>query len=94
MSQGVHVEHCCAKHGCKYGDWHCPVVEGAVLQAYKCEDCLYEEATPCPSCADLREKLTHLLGRIANGEGCNCASGGCVDREWITKEIERCAKDR
>lgn len=64
-----------------------------------CDDCFAEQIEehdhpPCPSCADLREKLTHLLERIANGEGCNCASDCCVDREWITKEIERCAKDR
>lgn len=36
---GVHEEHCCAKHGCKYGDKNCPVVIGLTKQHYPCEDC-------------------------------------------------------
>jgi hypothetical protein len=27
---GVHDTHCCAIHGCKYGDDDCPVVSGEV----------------------------------------------------------------
>ncbi len=36
---GVHVEHCCAKHGCKYGEKRCPVVIGEVKAAGPCEEC-------------------------------------------------------
>ena len=25
---GIHEEHCCILHGCKYGDDDCPVVSG------------------------------------------------------------------
>ncbi|WP_081235193.1 MULTISPECIES: hypothetical protein [Pseudomonas] len=39
---GVHESHCCARHGCKYGDDDCPVVQGRVEQLYPCEDCDYE----------------------------------------------------
>lgn len=39
---GVHVNHCCVKHGCKYGDSDCPVVLGKVKQIGPCWDC-YEE---------------------------------------------------
>lgn len=36
----VHVEHCCAKHGCKYGeDDLCPVVYGRVRQVRLCDVC-------------------------------------------------------
>lgn len=38
-SQAVHASHCCARHGCKYGDDGCPVVRGAVRQEYPCELC-------------------------------------------------------
>lgn len=35
----VHTEHCCAEHGCKYGDPDCPVVNDIKLQSYPCERC-------------------------------------------------------
>lgn len=35
----VHAGHCCAEHGCKYGDNTCPVVLKDTLQEYPCEDC-------------------------------------------------------
>jgi len=35
----VHQSHCCAKHGCKYGDEDCPIVNGDVKQFYYCETC-------------------------------------------------------
>lgn len=35
----VHVEHCCAIHGCKYRDPRCPVTNGQMLQKYLCEEC-------------------------------------------------------
>lgn len=38
----VHTEHCCAIHGCKYGDESCPVVTGQKTQSFECEDCVYD----------------------------------------------------
>jgi len=36
----VHTEHCCALHGCKYGDGdNCPVESGKKIQSHLCEDC-------------------------------------------------------
>lgn len=35
----VHTEHCCAEHGCKYGDEHCPVETGKKVQSFPCESC-------------------------------------------------------
>jgi hypothetical protein len=40
MNSAVHIGHCCAFHGCKYGDEDCPVVSGEELQAYPCEYCI------------------------------------------------------
>lgn len=40
---GVHKTHCCVKHGCKYGDPGCPVVNGLIEQDYPCEECMEEE---------------------------------------------------
>jgi hypothetical protein len=37
----VHTEHCCARHGCKYGDDKtCPVVLKKKTQSYPCENCV------------------------------------------------------
>ena len=39
---GVHVTHCCLKHGCKYGSMTkdpCPVSSGELKQEYRCEYC-------------------------------------------------------
>lgn len=33
----VHGSHCCATHGCKYGNADCPVVTGLTVQLYPCE---------------------------------------------------------
>ena len=36
---GVHVTHCCGKHGCKYGDSDCSVKSGEYAQKYACPSC-------------------------------------------------------
>lgn len=36
---GTHGTHCCAEHGCKYGNIDCPVVSCVMTQNYKCEEC-------------------------------------------------------
>lgn len=38
----VHISHCCVKHGCKYSEPDCPVVNGEVQQTHVCEDCSNE----------------------------------------------------
>lgn len=49
----THETHCCAKHGCKYGDQSgCPVEVGAVLQQYSCE--------MCHSTSYLESQIEHL----------------------------------
>jgi hypothetical protein len=40
---GVHENHCCVFHGCKYGDDDCPVVTNKTTQKYSCEDCVDNE---------------------------------------------------
>lgn len=52
---GVHVNHCCAKHGCKYGDTNCPVVLYQVKQKFPCEECEHDDNMPiflhdCDNC--------------------------------------------
>ena len=40
----VHTEHCCAKHGCKYGDEEeCSVYSLGYKQSYPCESCDFED---------------------------------------------------
>jgi len=38
-----HIEHCCLRHGCKYGKSDCPVASGADQQEIPCESCMEEE---------------------------------------------------
>jgi hypothetical protein len=35
----VHQSHCCALHGCKYGDKDCPVIIRLVIQTSTCDSC-------------------------------------------------------
>lgn len=39
INKKVHQAHCCAIHGCKYGEEDCPVVTKEVDQFYICESC-------------------------------------------------------
>ncbi len=43
-SKDVHTEHCCRKHGCKYGDEACTVEYGAKAQSFPCEYCDADES--------------------------------------------------
>lgn len=36
---GVHENHCCPIHGCKYGDADCPVVLKLIPSNHRCESC-------------------------------------------------------
>ena len=46
---GVHIYHCCKKHGCKYGDDdNCPVSLGLTKQDHPCEVCKDEESEDLP----------------------------------------------
>lgn len=65
---GVHVGHCCSKHGCKYGDDDCAVVVGTHEQAYACESCepvwfLKEEIERLQKEIEHSTKLEERLGR-------------------------------
>lgn len=41
-NRDVHTEHCCVRHGCKYGKPDCPVETKKKRQSYHCESCDYE----------------------------------------------------
>jgi hypothetical protein len=52
---GVHVQHCCLLHGCKYHQTEeCPVETGELKQAYRCEYCDMDwESNDKPECSAL-----------------------------------------
>lgn len=65
MNIGVHITHCCIKHGCKYNDPGCPIVLGLVKQEYQCEDCYnIENGNWYFSYEDMRKAFNHE--RIVN----------------------------
>jgi len=45
----VHTEHCCYRHGCKYGKDDCSVETGEKEQSHPCEQCCEEAADPIRS---------------------------------------------
>jgi len=45
----VHTEHCCYRHGCKYGKDDCSVETGDKQQSHPCEQCCEEAADPVRS---------------------------------------------
>lgn len=38
-TKDTHTEHCCQRHGCKYGDAACTVTSGKRLQSLPCAEC-------------------------------------------------------
>jgi hypothetical protein len=76
----VHTEHCCARHGCKYGDLDCTVTLLRAPQSYPCESCdttptapptTPAPETPAPSdeprCATCGEERHASIHRVTNG---------------------------
>lgn len=35
----IHATHCCVRHGCKYNEDDCPVVNDKIKQTYNCPKC-------------------------------------------------------
>lgn len=57
MTAAVHQTHCCAIHGCKYGDDDCPVESFDLTQSYPCEECDTDPPRPpdpIPTCQCIR----------------------------------------
>lgn len=53
----IHAGHCCAQHGCKYGELNtCPVLNNRVEQKYPCDSCVSVE--------ELEDQLAHLLKEL------------------------------
>lgn len=76
---GVHVAHCCSKHGCKYGERQtCPVVTGRLTQAHPCETCdedaadLAADIAAMPRCTCDPGSFTHAV---------NCRRRAVVGRD-------------
>lgn len=63
---GVHEGHCCVEHGCKYGDYDCPVELGLTFQDKPCEACLnlYYEGYSEDVLRDRLESLARVRGGI------------------------------
>ena len=67
---GVHKNHCCKRHGCKYGQDDCPVASGEVEQLYPCESCGWEDGNRrfvlLKAAYDLLMKCTESEGYVLN----------------------------
>lgn len=58
---GVHIGHCCKKHGCKYGNTDCPVNLGIVKQQYPCEYDEFGDNCFKPKFSDLEIKSGYIF---------------------------------
>lgn len=84
----VHTEHCCAKHGCKYGDDDCTVTTGLAPQSFDCESCDWEKeqgVTERPRLSVWYGSMPESNGKsnwtaIIYREGECISEGICIDR--------------
>jgi hypothetical protein len=76
---GVHTSHCCAQHGCKYGDQDCPVQTKAHEQEYPCEHCGSVEGIK----AKLAAKQAELMKELAWAEELEARG---ISTEWADGE--------
>jgi hypothetical protein len=92
---GVHESHCCPKHGCKYGDEDCPVVNRKT-DKYNlgCESCQEEYEHPTRDALLLAWIRSHTEYALM-GSRCEYESGfydteviRVSDIETISYEIE------
>lgn len=80
MTKDVHTEHCCLKHGCKYGDPKCTVITKQKSQSHPCEDCDYAKETLNSLLMELTNEermfifkdFCYFCGRHKDGEPCYC----------------------
>lgn len=81
----VHTEHCCTRHGCKYGDVHCTVAGGLKKnrkqQSFMCEVCDDELRDGGLELAYLLNKMYdegHSAGWVAGEHNyvCGCKTPG------------------
>lgn len=91
MTKNVHTEHCCAKHGCKYGapEHVCTVTNGNHPQSYPCERCAHEReevAIWLPLATD-EELLAELAHRRVGGLYTEASSKGRVVRTYRFQTI-------
>lgn len=83
----VHTEHCCAEHGCKYGNGEsCPVVNHQKQQSYPCEECDFRAERVAELLCDVPQSRT-LLTLWDKAVG----TSDYVKQEWrdLSDELER-----
>lgn len=90
---GVHQEHCCASHGCKYGEDDCPVYTGELRQSYPCEQCDEELIDKF-----FEREFPSALFRVRVKDGCPClftepCQKGCTCvQPFSSSGCRRCCK--
>lgn len=79
----THTEHCCRKHGCKYGDEDCSVEMKIVEQSFPCEYCSEEsEYYSDLDAYDAYVKLTKLLLFFREHPSLEDAMYNILDELW------------
>jgi len=89
-TKNVHTEHCCFKHGCKYGDENCPVFNGIQEQSYKCEMCDYD-------LEEAKEFTKYYFSLLSNEERKDimwmyCKDCGAIDNGGVSTSSCQCDK--
>ena len=83
----VHTEHCCDKHGCKYGNDDCTVTTGRARQSHRCEDCEYDgrDIRPWGEYTVLLDEPTHKVKTITikNGQRLSLQRHQKRSETWI-----------
>ncbi len=82
-NKNVHTEHCCCKHGCKYGNEDCPVFLGVQKQSFPCENCEDDLETEEKSLDMIKYLSKKIINRfvVIDTEATNIPMGGRVLNE-------------
>lgn len=87
---GVHVEHCCKLHGCKYNAETCPVAHGFEIQRWPCPTCSAQEDARNAALDVLTEKMNEHMADLFVRKGLAplLDKGGYFPRRDFEREVD------
>jgi hypothetical protein len=82
LKKDVHTEHCCIRHGCKYGYVKgafnaCTVIDGRKPQSFPCETCQWELDEGGLELAYLMNEMYDKGFTAGNDKGFESGQAGC-----------------
>jgi hypothetical protein len=83
--KSVHDAHCCLSHGCKYGDYDCPVIL-EIEDGIECEMCVEDKNNPDPR----RQKK--LVAALHEAHAALCRGRGQIQGALVQQDFDSAIK--